>query len=76
MFEGNKVQIGSASLLVPNQAGKIFVTPSLVAHYIDAHGYVPPEEFQRAVLECPPMGSLSYRRALLERGLRPTTTGG
>jgi hypothetical protein len=44
--------------------------PSLVAHYIDAHGYVPPQEFQRAVLACPPMGSLEYRKALLERGIR------
>jgi hypothetical protein len=69
-FEGKKIQLGSANLFVPSREGKVFVCPSLVAHYIDAHGYAPPEEFQEAVLECPPMGSLPYRRALHERGLR------
>jgi hypothetical protein len=69
-FDGNKIQLGSANLFVPSPDGKVFVSPSLVAHYIDAHGYVPPKVFQEAVLECPPMGSLPYRKALHERGLR------
>lgn len=74
-FEGNRIQLGSANLFVPSPQGKVFVAPSLVAHYIDAHGYAPPEEFQKAVLECPPMGSLPYRKALLERGLRTGSSG-
>ncbi len=28
----------------------IYAAPTLVVHYIDAHGYTPPEEFCRAVL--------------------------
>lgn len=74
-FEGNRIQLGFANLFVPSPQGKVFVAPSLVAHYIDAHGYAPPEEFQKAVLECPPMGSLPYRKALLERGLRTESSG-
>lgn len=70
VFEGSNVQLGSANLFVPSIDKKVFVAPSLVAHYIDAHAYMPPEEFQAAVVRCPPMGSLSYRKALLERGIR------
>jgi hypothetical protein len=70
VFEGKKIQLGAANLFVPARYGKVYVSPSLVAHYIDAHGYVPPEAFQEAVLECPPMGSLHYRKAIHERGLR------
>ncbi len=69
-FEANRIQLGSANLFVPGPNGKVFVSPSLVAHYVDAHRYVPPEEFQRAVIECPTMGTLPYRKALFERGLR------
>lgn len=71
VFEGSEVRLGSTNLFVPSpRQSKVFVAPSLVVHYIDAHGYVPPEEFQVAVLQCPTMGSLAYRRLLRERGLR------
>ena len=70
VFEGDTVLLGSANLFVPGRQSKVFVSPSLIAHYIDAHGYAPPEEFQEAVLECPPMGSFPYRKALHERGVR------
>jgi hypothetical protein len=43
----------------------IFVSPNNIAHYIDAHGYCPPKEFQRAVMECPEMRSIAYMKALL-----------
>jgi hypothetical protein len=41
-----------------------------MAHYIDAHEYCPPEEFQKAVLACPEMKSLAYMQALLETPAR------
>jgi hypothetical protein len=31
---------------------------------MDSHGYVPPEEFIEAVLDCPPMRSTEYLQAL------------
>ncbi len=63
------VALGSANLFVPGR-GFIYVAPSLVAHYIDAHGYRPPEEFIEAVLSCPPMRSMDFKRLLLANGGR------
>jgi hypothetical protein len=41
------------------------VSPSSIAHYIDAHGYCPPAVFQEAAMKCPQMRSADYMRALL-----------
>ncbi|HEX8274548.1 MAG TPA: hypothetical protein VF615_18070 [Longimicrobiaceae bacterium] len=65
--EGAVVQLGSANLFVPGD-GCVFVAPSMAAHYVDAHEYSPPAEFQRAVLSCPPMRSMEYLRRLRELG--------
>jgi len=46
-------------LLLPGD-GCVYVAPGLVAHYVEAHGYAPPREFQEAVHACPPMGSGEY----------------
>jgi hypothetical protein len=55
---------GSGMLFVPS-GSTLYVSPTSIAHYIDAHGYSPPVEFQRAVMECPEMRSIVYMRALL-----------
>ena len=68
-FEGSSIRLGSANLFVPGPPGTVFVAPSLVAHTIDAHGYAPPEVFQQAVLQCPPMRSAAYLKALPQAGL-------
>ena len=34
-------------------AGTTFAAPVLIVHYIEAHRYLPPEEFLRAVKEAP-----------------------
>lgn len=60
---------GHGRLFVP--AGKtVFVSPTSIAHYIDAHAYLPPAEFQSAVMACPEMGSMAYMRALLSSPVR------
>ena len=59
----------SACLLVPAK-GVAYVPPPPIAHYVDAHGYGPPGEFLQAVLECPPMRSVPYFKALLANGGR------
>lgn len=59
--------LGSANLFIPGD-GTIYVSPELIVHYINAHGYRPPEVFCRAVLACPPMRSMQYLRAIEELG--------
>lgn len=60
---GSSVAIGAKNLFVP-AAGCVYVAPSTIVHYIDAHAYAPPDEFIAAVLACPPMRSLDYLRQL------------
>jgi hypothetical protein len=66
---------GSANLFIPAE-GTIFVCPELIVHYMNAHGYAPPDVFCRAVLACPAMRSMQYLKAIKERGgaqlLRPS----
>jgi hypothetical protein len=64
---GLQIAMGANDLYVPGQ-GVVFVAPSLIAHYIDAHEYAPPAAFQDAVEACPPMRSVAYLRALLKNG--------
>ena len=49
-------------------SGKIYIAPESIAHYINAHYYKPPQEFIAAVIECPPMNSMDYKRLLLANG--------
>lgn len=42
----------------------LFVAPEMVAHYVDRHGYRPPEDFIAAVLACPLPGSEEYSQAV------------
>lgn len=63
------VQMGASNLFVPGR-GVVYVAPSLIAHYIDAHGYRPPDEFVEAVLQCPDPRSMDYKRLLLASGGR------
>lgn len=66
----------AANLFVPGEDA-IFVCPELITHSINAHHYAPPEPFRRAVLACPPMGSMPYLEAIAKRGgsrlIRSTT---
>jgi hypothetical protein len=55
---------GRRNLFVP-AGGFAFVAPELITHYMNAHGYRPPEEFCVAVLACPQMRSMPYLKALL-----------
>jgi hypothetical protein len=55
---------GSANLYIPFD-GKIYVCPELITHYINAHLYLPPSIFCDAVLACPPMNSMEYKRLLI-----------
>jgi len=64
---GSAVQIGVSNLWLPAD-GFLYVAPSLILHYMDAHGYSPPLEFQTAVIACPPMRSMAYLKAIIKNG--------
>ena len=61
---------GTANIFVPYQ-GNIYVAPELIVHYIAAHRYKPPQVFVDAVMACPTMNSMDYKKAVLANGGRP-----
>jgi hypothetical protein len=42
--------MGNGEIRVPGLSGVVYVAPVLVAHYVEAHNYRPPDEFIQAVL--------------------------
>lgn len=63
----SEVAMGVSNLWLPAD-GFLYVAPSLILHYIDAHGYSPPPAFQTAVMACPAMRSMDYLKAVLKSG--------
>lgn len=77
-FEYNRtaITLGMSNVFVPGE-NCVYVAPSLILHYIDAHGYSPPEPFCQAVMECPTMRSMDYLKLLRQnapRALVPKTS--
>ncbi len=60
---------GAANLWVPGD-GFLYACPELIVHYIGAHSYHPPAEFQEAVLRCPDTHTTHYKREFLANGGR------
>jgi hypothetical protein len=60
---GTEIQLGGNNLYIPGD-GFLYVAPSTIIHYIDAHEYAPPDEFQIAVLNCPEMRSMPYLKLI------------
>jgi hypothetical protein len=67
-YGGVRAVMRSAVLVVPSPQC-LYVAPSLIAHYVDAHGYAPPNDFGAAVSSCPEMRSISYLRSLRKHGV-------
>jgi hypothetical protein len=63
--KGTTVNARSCGFLFVPFETTIFVTPYSIAHYIDAHGYRPPDIFRQAVMSCPNANSIEFKRALL-----------
>jgi hypothetical protein len=55
--------IGARNLWVPTKEC-VYVTPSMIAHYIRNHGYRPPDEFIVAVMSFPRTRTRDYLDAL------------
>jgi hypothetical protein len=54
---------GSGTFRVP-AGDRVFFVPEMIAHYVEAHRYVPPAEFTEAVLTCPLPGTPEYEAAV------------
>jgi hypothetical protein len=50
--------------------GFLYVCPTSITHYIDAHEFCPPADFCAAVLKCPLMRSIEYLKSILANGGR------
>jgi hypothetical protein len=61
--------MGKGYIFIPN-GSTVFVAPTNIAHYVDAHEYRPPDEFQKAVIDCPKMRSPAYLERLLATPVR------
>ena len=59
----------SKNIFIPHE-GKIYVCPEAIVHYIAAHWYKPPQIFIDAVMNCPEMRSMEYKKAILANGGR------
>lgn len=59
----SEIPMGAYDLWIPGD-GVIYVAPELVTHYVEAHSYLPPREFQQAVQECP-LDPQRYANALV-----------
>jgi hypothetical protein len=46
----------------------IFVAPAMIAHYIAAHHYLPPEAFLVAAISIAPLSRQDYLRSLMRSG--------
>jgi hypothetical protein len=68
LYGGMTVALGAANVFVPG-VDRVFVAPTMIVHYIDAHEYAPPPEFQDAVMRCPGMKSFAYLKAMKARGI-------
>ena len=56
--------LDSGEIIVP--AGELlFVAPTMVAHYVAQHEYLPPLAFVRAVMACPEPGTSAYAEAVV-----------
>lgn len=54
---------GIRNLLIPTPT-LLYVSPELVLHYVEDHGYKPPDEFIAAVLACPDQNSPEFEELL------------
>ena len=59
-FEQTDTYIGSAELRIFGGANRVYCAPDLLIHYIEAHNYLPPQEFVSAVLHAPDPNSDEY----------------
>ena len=60
---------GKRLVVIPGQ-GTLYVCPDLITHFVNAHGYTPPEVFCDAVLNSPLPTDASFNDAIMNQGGR------
>ncbi|GEM_PF-1768444 len=50
-LEGREVHLGNGEIRVTARDGSAWTAPTLVVHYVETHGYLPPPAFIAAVME-------------------------
>jgi hypothetical protein len=48
---GRSVPLGDGEIRVEGADSKRYAAPNLICHYVQAHKYLPPEEFQQALVD-------------------------
>lgn len=61
--------VGHLNLFVPSDRF-LFAAPESITHYVDAHRYLPPDEFISAVLACAEPDTIEFKKQYLEAGGR------
>jgi hypothetical protein len=69
----HQVSMGTSNAFLPDST-RFSDVPGLILLYIDAHKFRPPEEFQAAVMKCPPLGSMDNFRGIRKAGLKSSIT--
>lgn len=49
----------SGNVIIPTET-VVYIAPEMIAHYIEIHNYKPPDEFIKAVIDCPQQQSSKY----------------
>jgi len=62
-WDSTPIDVGAANLLIPG-ISQVYITPSMVLHYIFQHHYRAPDAFCDAVSRCPTIGTRAYFEAL------------
>ena len=65
--KGWRLEVGAGGMYVPGRH-EVYVAPTLILHYILAHGYRPPPEFCSAAIRSPMPGSRDYDRHMKRHG--------
>ena len=47
---GVRLELGNGEIRVNGKSGKVYASPVMIYHYIEAHNYQPPQEFIEALL--------------------------
>lgn len=59
---------GIRNVWIPGRNDLLYVAPVMIVHYIEAHGYRPPDEFIQAVMDAPEQKSDEYWRLMAPFG--------
>jgi hypothetical protein len=66
---GNKILLGTSEIRVFSGRDEIYAAPTMIYHYVQSHGYKPPDGFIAALTDGPAPGSKEYCDRLKELNL-------